>query len=257
MMIDQMQPYCKFAHYIVRISVADGPATVSVTKELRNPWLRDGAGSTPFSTIRRMMRYVTKVAFSETSLPRIEFNDERTTCSVNSKKIELANIAVFYNELLNEAQTLFNELTDGHSTDLPITLDQLFDDKTIDTPGYSFVQNKKQNLQSARFKGITSHLKKPGFVIKQEGELVWNHVMMETFMGKAHRLNEILMTLMHIGGGQPARGQEFFTLTYRNQQNVQRSLFASNGDLCWILSYSKVSFIKAVLCSHTSHTSNR
>lgn len=187
------------------------------------------------------MHYAAKVAFSETGLPRIEFDRYEGVLSVDGKKIFLNKLPTFYNTLLEQGNALFAELTEGHGTDLPFLLSDLFDDKVEDIPEFSFIDNRQQNLQTCRFKGLTTFLKKPGFVFMQDGELRWNPVEMQKFLKKAHTLNEMLMVLMHVGGGQPARGQEFFTLTYRNQQNVHRTLFAGFAEVCWIIGYSKVS----------------
>jgi hypothetical protein len=69
---------------------------------------------------------------------------------------------------------------------------------------------------------------------------------MTLWMSKAQQLNELLLVLMHIGGGQPARGQELFPSLYRNMQNVHRSLFVSPMGVTWILSYNKVSALVTV-----------
>lgn len=209
---------------------------------MQQKWLRDGQCSSPFTTIRRMLHYASTVAMSETSLPRIEFNAAGTHCSVNGKSIPLDAPPKLYAGLVSEGRELFSELTAGHSTDLPFVLSDLQDNKLKDAPDYGFLNSTNEDLQSVRMRNI-QWLMSTGYLSVRNGQKVWDKVKMAKWFKKAHQLNQIIMVLMHIGGGQPARGQELFTLTFRNQQNVHRTLFVGHGNLCWILGYSKVSFL--------------
>lgn len=153
-----------------------------------------------------MMHYVTKVAFSETSIPRVEFTNGRKTVSVNGKPVHVPKIATWYGSLLARVKVLMAKLTAGFAAVLPFLLSELHDDKLQEVPNYSFLNNRRQDLQMERFKGLTAFFRKPGFVQKQGDEVVWNRQMMVDWMRDAHALNKLLMVLMHIGGGQPARG---------------------------------------------------
>ena len=70
---------------------------------------------------------------------------------------------------------------------------------------------------------------------------------MEAFMSTARKLNDLILVLMHVGGGQPARASEILTMTYRNGQNFPRSLFICEGTLSWVLRHNKVCLLCLIL----------
>jgi len=177
---------------------------------------------------------------SETSHSTIDWNDDYTELTIGDGKIAIAKLKDLYSGLLKDATSKFNTLTAGISTPLPPS-DVLSDDRAIDKPEYSFMDSGKPYMQGARFKGIQHFASTPGWIVRNDevDGPVWSHLRMEKFMSDAEDLLALLMVLMHISN-QPARSTELFTLQIRNSVNVHRSLFATWGDVSWILGYSKV-----------------
>jgi hypothetical protein len=151
-----------------------------------------------------------------------------------------------YTAMVSHVEDLLAELTQGIKTTLPAYKD-IVDDMTESQPGYCFASHHNKNIESLRFLDLMAK-DKAGWAYShgEGGEVVWKHVKMTLWMSKAQQLNELLLVLMHIGGGQPARGQELFPSLYRNMQNVHRSLFVSPMGVTWILSYNKVSALVIV-----------
>jgi hypothetical protein len=157
------------------------------------------------------------------------------------KRIDIDLLPTFYSGLMSEAEALFKKLSCYQSTDLPFLLSDVFDNKLNALPEFSFLDgNGSHDMESISMRNLQGWMKH-GLVIRkdEDGKVVWNRKMMEEIMANFHQLNQILMVLLHISA-QPARATELFTMTFRNQQNVHRTLFASNGELCSILAYSKV-----------------
>ena len=145
----------------------------------------------------------------------------------------------FYAGMVKEFADGLARLTAGHSTDLPIRLSELCDKMDRDRPDYGFLDSFTGDLQPVRMRNIKS-LMAAGYLQVVNGEQVWDKVKMKEWLDQAQELNTLLLILLHLSC-QPARGQELFTMTFRNQQNAHRTLFVSHGNLCWILGYSKVS----------------
>ena len=186
------------------------------------------------------MHFCSMVAKSERSLPKVLFHPEKPICSVNSIPIPMDKIPAFYAGMLEEFREGLAKLTAGHSTDLSLPLTDFWDNMERDAPDYGFLDSWTGDLQPVRMRNIKS-LIMAGYLQVVNGEQVWDRVKMKEWLDQAHKLNTLLLVLLHLSC-QPARGQELFTMTFRNQQNSHRNLFVSHGNLCWILGYSKVSF---------------
>jgi hypothetical protein len=145
-----------------------------------------------------------------------------------------------YTTMLERAKELIADLTQGINTTLPAHKD-IVDDMTEDRPGYCFASSHNRNIDSLRFLNILAKDNAEWVQSRGGGQVVWKHVKAVLWMSKAQELNELLLVLMHMGGGQPARGQELFPTLYRNKQNIHRSLFVSPMGITWILNYNKAS----------------
>ncbi|KAF9508359.1 hypothetical protein BS47DRAFT_1302932, partial [Hydnum rufescens UP504] len=106
-------------------------------------------------------------------------------------------------------------------------------------PGYCFASSHNQNIQSLRYLSLLAKDNAEWVYTRRGGKVEWKHVKVTLWMSKAQELNELLLVLMHMGGGQPARGKELFPTLYRNKQNVHRSLFVSPMGITWIINYNK------------------
>ena len=202
-------------------------------------WLRQTQPS-PFETIQSLDQYASTVAYSEKHLPIFQWDAKHQSFSIKGHTIFLSKIADMYSTLLERAEKLITELTEGTSTALPAHKD-IVDDMTEDSPGYCFAASHNRNLDSLCFKDLLAksnaewvHMHRPG------GEVEWKHVKIVVWMQKAQELNELILVLMHMGGGQPARGQELFPALYWNMQNVHQALFVLPKGMTWIISYNKV-----------------
>jgi hypothetical protein len=160
---------------------------------------------------------------------------------IKGQTIALSKLGDMYNAMIGHMEKLLDNLTQGIHTRLPAYKD-IVDDMTESKPGYCFASNHNSNIKSCRFLDLLAK-EKAGWIHShgEGGEMVWKHVKLTGWMSKAQELNELLLVLMHMGGGQPARGQELFPILYRNMQNVHRALFVSPMGLTWILNYNKVS----------------
>ncbi len=208
-----------------------------VCKQFCPIWLRQGVPS-PFDTIQSLDKYCTTVALNERHLPLVVWDPEHKEIAIRGRTIPLAKIPIAYNEVMDQAQSLFQWLTQGIETALTFPYSNIVDDLNDSTPGHSFL--KTQFLEQYRFRSITNLLQNPNYVLGvAEGNVEWNRVTTGEWMKKAQELNACLLFLIHLGSGQPARGTEVLSMLFRNMQNVHRSIFAIPGGLATILGYNK------------------
>lgn len=223
----------------------------SYTQEFCLLWLREGSPS-PFDTLRQLTHYCAAVALNERHLPTFVWNDDHTAFDFKGQTMQLDSIAVMYAGLMDEAEALFTELTEGLDTTTPIIYKDIVDYMDQDDPEYSFLGSHNHQVNDLKLAGIQSMLQQSEkWQVPGSGEderPVWNQKEMKEWMLKAQNLNQMLMVLMHIGGGMPARGTEMMTMLLRNEQNVHRAMFAAPEGMAWIIGYNKVCVL-IVICS--------
>jgi hypothetical protein len=168
------------------------------------------------------------------------WNQDYTRLTIGDATIELKDLPTFYSGLMDEANILFEQLTQGHTVQTPPP-EVMSDNMEIQTPEYSFMDSCKRWMQEERFHGINTQARAPGWIIYNDDidGPQWNKKLMLSFMLEAEQLLHCLMVLVHISN-QPARATELFTMQFRNSQSTNRSFFASDWNICWILGYSKV-----------------
>lgn len=150
-----------------------------------------------------MNHYCTKVAYSETSLPCIEWDYEKKKCSVYGINVSMAALVKGYQDMQTEMGKILTKYTDGHSTNLPFDLSEIIDNKVVDQPEFSFLSNQQHDMRSIRMRNIQSMLQN-GYMngVDVEGKLMWNKLKMQLFMKDMQHFNELMMVMMHLGGGQ-------------------------------------------------------
>jgi hypothetical protein len=72
------------------------------------------------------------------------------------------------------------------------------------------------------------------------GGVAWVKKRVEQYEKSMRQFREHLLVAMHMTGGQPARGTELVTTTYRNQPNGQsRGIFVEDGLMAYVTLYHK------------------
>lgn len=76
--------------------------------------------------------------------------------------------------------------------------------------------------------------------MKSGPTFAWKRVEVEEYMAAVVRFRENLLVLMHITGGQPARGTEILNIRHSNTvKGEYRNVFIENGLVVFITRYHK------------------
>ncbi|KAF9518849.1 hypothetical protein BS47DRAFT_1358509 [Hydnum rufescens UP504] len=173
-------------------------------------WLRQSQPS-PFESIQSLDQYSTTVAYSEKHLPVFQWDAKHQSFSIKGHTVSLSKIGDMYTTLLGRMEMLLNELTEGIQTNVPAHKD-IVDDMTEDTPGYCFASSHNGNIDSLRYLNLLAKDNTQWvYNYGTGGTVVWKAVKVAVWMSKAQELNELLLILMHIGGGQPDINPKYYS----------------------------------------------
>lgn len=215
----------------------------------------------PFSTIRQLMTLASRYAYSANHVSTFNMSSDRTEFFVFGKQVQLDRLAGAYHNGIQDLKAKLAAIT----ADIPLWAREalsradIVDDMTKDTPGYSFLDNVE--VRKIMSTGLQVKMNTTGWLLPPRSSTPasdtrrpWNPYKAKEFMEQSRDIQTLLITLMHIGQGQPARGTEITALLVRNMGDAHRSLFMLQGSLMTILGYNKVSFL-VPCCSPPSPSS--
>jgi hypothetical protein len=172
---------------------------------------------------------------SDRHLPTMAWDADHAGFTVMGEYVEMGKIPKMYNAWLEEVKRTLDDMCPGVS--LP---SRLRDNLQDDTPGYSAFDCNPR-LLSDHYRLALCQVLTPEYVLGYEDQRpLWNSAKATEYMRKSHRLNVLLLLLLHIGSGSPARSTEILSMLFRNGQNSRRGLFVYGDGLMWMVSYNKV-----------------
>jgi hypothetical protein len=99
---------------------------------------------------------------------------------------------------------------------------------------YSFVDDCRNDYYE---KELKKHINNTKVGIGNNGNI--NEVEVNTFKKHTRSFLENLLCLVHISGGQPARGSEITILQYKNNNTTPRNIYLHGELICILTSYHK------------------
>lgn len=189
------------------------------------------------------MLFLTGVVRQEESRPSFDWNMDRTRFILKGHEFTMAKFPLLYTNSRDAASKALDQF--GFSTLLPSQL--VIEDSLVNTNlNYGFLEGGGKQLRSCSSRGLKYVMEGPGrarFLLAYDAETgtpTWSFPAIEKFMGIAQEVMENLLILMHITGGQPVRGPEIMSASFRNVRNVHRSVFIHKGALTTMYGYDKV-----------------
>ena len=210
------------------------------------PYLKEG-NYTAFNSIRQIMHLASNIAYGSSSMPQIEWlDDSHEKASIHGKPVALDDIRRFVFERLEVATRLLEkEVLFGHKFEVfGYTCGRVVDVLSNRKIGYSFIDSPDNGFVKFKNKPLETLLNDPligpFFVKRVRAEKVeWNKDGCEKWLKRTKAFLEILMTVIHIVYGQPARAEELGTVMIRNQLNGMRGIFWSRERVMLTVGYTK------------------
>lgn len=268
--VDEIPPIVSRLQYICRVTVmfqiAIEEAKGSETDKAL-AWLEyiGSEGSTPFVELSEVFGLATSISNSSGSLPEIIWD---TSCPNGTKlfiqgiSVSVQSLSQFLQDIVKQAEKMLYEdiLLTGSLCKKPIDKEienlehslltgDIQDDLRNEAQGYYFGDDirNRELLSEMSESFLRRVLLDPSrrhefFKMKSEKEwecISWCTQRMMLFLNLCENFIEVLIPLLQIMSGQPARCTELATTQIRNSNTARRSLMLVNKRLVNILSYSK------------------
>ncbi|KAK0247289.1 hypothetical protein LTR01_008816 [Friedmanniomyces endolithicus] len=184
---------------------------------------------TPFAWALQLRGPGKQIRDSTTSIGYVRWSDDADILTYSRIRISTDGFREWVSQQVCKAQELFEQPLflgpDDDRRDVvpPLSTSQLSDNPTVTSPGWNFLQDprNKKALQGGgthlleRVLGDV-WLREIFCTFEADGTLTWNVARLNSYKRTAHEFLEILLLLVHISGGQPARGTEIVNLAYVN-----------------------------------------
>ena len=205
----------------------------------RGEFLADGSFSV-MSKLLSLLAYGKHIALNHSNAGAVFWSVDRSTMTYRGNAIELEQFKRFVREMISETEDkLWKEVLWTTKEDrFSIALESLKDDVTFTMRGKSFVNHEENGLKSKQewlLRRFASEQKL--WRLRKGGR--WVHREVRRYLRTIDRFRELLLLIIHICGGQPARGSEITAIRFRNGFMQDRNIFVIHGQVVIVTRYHK------------------
>jgi hypothetical protein len=215
-------------------------------KELSH-WYIEKFEST-FNSLRTLQHRATAIAYATPSLPRLWWVDPDIfhIMMYEGNKITFDDLSKVFNMMEKDLITSWEDNV-LLGLKLHIDYDELYDDISNTTVGYSFLEHS-QNLCFRNRDQLVTAIVNDQELSKQflcdqtgpDGGVLWNVLQLRSWLSSYAEFAGILMARVEMTAGSPARGTEVACLEYRNTPTRQgRGLYVMGKFLATLCRYHK------------------
>jgi hypothetical protein len=227
---------------------ADYPA--QALEEMQNRFMVYGTRS-PICWVQKLRAYGKAIQDTTTSLGRIGWSDDGEVITYKSMQLAMTQLRGVVAATLASAQKQLADLLlihpdeDWEAVVPPLSLRSLLDNPSESAPGWSFMRHPANTILHGHEKWLLNRVLDNPWLRKDffESELQakWRGQAVKDYLALVDQFLETLLLLVHITGGQPARGTELLTIQYCNPEDGQgrRNIFLENGLVSFVTFYHK------------------
>jgi hypothetical protein len=227
---------------------ADYPA--QALEEMQVRFMVHGTRS-PLCWVQKLRAYGKAIQDTTTSLGRISWSDDGEVITYKTMRLTMTLLRGVVAATLASAQKQLADLLlvhpdeDREAVVPPLSLRSLQDNPAESTPGWNFVRHPANTMLHGYEKWLLNRvldntwLQKDFFESRLQARVRLRAV--EDYLSQVDRFLEMLLLLVHVTGGQPARGTELLTVQYCNPEDGQgrRNIFLENGLVSFVTFYHK------------------
>jgi superfamily II DNA helicase RecQ len=201
----------------------------------------------PVSSILTQLAMGKKNNSTHETPSNIHWAEDFQTIYFGGMPVRLAKISTMGLAMIQEGYDMIRELAFGKELpvfDLSEIIDSMAWSSEFRRSDYSFINHTKNNEQIRvghsflfeRAKGI----KGGGQIIDRSShDAQWIESAKGAYLTMERRFLRKLMVILHITGGQPARGPELGSVKVSNSIYSARNIYVINGRMCFLTTYDK------------------
>lgn len=200
---------------------------------IRPKYLQRGSLA-PVGYLIERLQHGRAIARREGPRTNISWSPDGSTLSLGESYIQMRQFREMIHSVVARAQHSVHDLLFGWWPETKLSTIQ--DDLALHRPGYSFLSDSSNNLQSS-FRDLVklafSNKGKFSFKTKKGQSTIRSYLRTcDTFV-------QSLYAAIHMTSGMPARGEELRTLRWADTIAVQRNIFVYKGKIILVFSYNK------------------
>jgi hypothetical protein len=212
---------------------------------MTNEFMVRGTGS-PTQWMLDLRTYGLKIHYNTTAVGHVNWKD-KYVLEYKTLRFSMDQFRGMVHDLTTAArQSLFEDvLLVSRRDEIPsVPWDSLHDDPTNGEMGWNFMHDQRSRFpvdgRNWLFQRIQSHHKLRERFVRSDAATGIDRERMRDYMRKVARFRGLLLILVHITGGQPARGTEILSVRHRNTvQGGHRNLFIEDGTVVFVTKYHK------------------
>jgi superfamily II DNA helicase RecQ len=222
-----------------------GRSSFEWVRKMMDGFMVRGCGS-PMQWMLDLRSYGMKIAFNTTSAGHVNWRDG-DTLEYKATKFNMAEFRGMVGKLCQDTRrALFDDLMFApNAKDVPaVPWTQLYDDPSNDDIGWSFIRDQRSQLPVEGtdwlFERIGSRSDLRRRFVRPGSTSGIDRARVGDWMRQVAAFRGKLLVLMHMTGGQPARGPEILSVRHRNTaQGGHRNLFIEDGMVVFVTRYHK------------------
>jgi hypothetical protein len=220
--------------------------------ELQDRFMVFGS-DTPMNWILNLRAYGKKERDNTTTTGHIMWSDDGEQLSYRTLELTMNGLRWFLRDQVELAQNLLHDLlllpageADMRQQYVPnLQLSALKDDPTVREPRHSFLcEPRNQHILGEKQRYILHRIRSSSALARRffadADTLSWDQKAVLSYQQQVNAFLRRMLLLIHMTGGQPARGTELLVLRWRNSDTCDvRNITIENGLVCFVTSYHK------------------
>ncbi|KNB16920.1 hypothetical protein FOXG_14929 [Fusarium oxysporum f. sp. lycopersici 4287] len=206
----------------------------------------------PISWSLKLRAYGKTVKDNTTSLGHIMWSDDNEVLSYKKMHFSMTGLRDLVSAEVEAAQSQLAELllvppdTEREKVVPQFSLRSIIDDPSESAPGWNFTCHLQNEVLHGHRRWILDRILKETFLrrdfFENEETAKWRLQTVGRYLSTVDTFLERLLLLVHITGGQPARGTELLCIQHSNPEDGsggRRNIFVENGLVSFVTYYHK------------------
>lgn len=214
-------------------------------KRMMDRFMVRGTAS-PMQWLLDLRTYGLKIHYNTTAVGHVNWKDTYTL-EYKALRFSMDDFRGMVHQLVQDTRrALLEDVLFVHKRDeLPsIPWDQLHDDPTNNEVRWSFLNDQRSRLPTDGKEWLFARIRDRRELyerfVRLENDNGYDRERVKDWMRQVARFRGLLLILMHITGGQPARGSEILSVRHRNTATGEhRNLFIEDGTVVFVTKYHK------------------